>query len=72
MCLGAICWLRIGRVYFSVNRHDAAGIEFGNDLIYAELAKPFDEGALPMVQVPCTGALDEFAPWTQLAGRVTR
>ena len=37
MCLDAI-WSRIGRVYFPVNRHDAAGIEFRDDFIYAELA----------------------------------
>ena len=27
MCLSAIYWSRIGRVYFSIGRHDADGIE---------------------------------------------
>ena len=71
MCLGAIYWSRIGRVYFSVNRRDAAGIEFRDELIYEELAKPFEERALPMVHVPCDGALDAFAVWTRRAGRPT-
>ena len=71
MCLGGIYWSRIGKVYFSVNRHDAGGIEFRDELIYEELAKPFGKRALPMVQVPCDGALDAFAAWTQRAGHVT-
>ena len=71
MCLGAIYWSRIGKVYFAVNRHDAAGIEFRDEFIYEELAKPFEARALPMVNVPCDGALDVFDAWTHLAGRVT-
>ena len=71
MCLGAIYWSRIGRVYYSGNRRDAAGIEFRDEFIYEELAKPFDERALSMVHVPCDGALDVFDTWTRLAGRVT-
>ena len=70
MCLGAIYWSRIGRVYFSVNRHDAAGIEFRDEFIYEELAKPFDRRALPMVHVPCSEALDAFVAWGQRLGRV--
>ncbi len=68
MCLGAIYWSRIGRVYFSVNRHDAAGIEFRDEFIYEELAKPFGERELPMVRIPCGGALDVLDAWTNLAG----
>lgn len=67
MCLGAIYWSRIGVVYFSVNRHDAAGIEFRDEFIYEELAKPIAERELPMVHVPCDGALDVFDAWTNLA-----
>ena len=71
MCLGAIYWSRIGKVYFSVNHHDAAGIEFRDELIYEELAKPFDQRTLPRVHVPCDGALYPFPAWTQRAGHVT-
>ena len=71
MCLGAIYWARIGRVYYSVNRRDAAGIEFLDEFIYEDLAKPLDERTLPMVHVPCDGALDAFAAWTRRVGHVT-
>lgn len=66
MCLGAIYWSRIGRVYFSVNRHDAARIAFRDEFIYEELAKPIGERELPMVHVHCDGALDVLVAWTNL------
>ena len=71
MCLGAIYWARIGRVYYSVNRRDAAGIEFLDEFIYEDLAKPLDERSLPTVQVPCDGALDAFAAWMRRRDHVT-
>ena len=71
MCLGAIYWSRIGRVYFSITRHDAAGIEFRDEFIYEELAKPLGERKLPMIYVPCDGVLDAFAAWTHLAAHTT-
>ena len=71
MRLGAIYWSRIGRVYFSITRHDAAGIEFRDEFIYEELAKPLGERKLPMIYVPCDGVLDAFAAWTHLAAHTT-
>ena len=71
MCLSAIYWSRIGKVYFSIGRHDAASIEFRDEFIYEELAKPFEKRALPMEHVPCDGALDVFTDWTHLAGHTT-
>ena len=71
MCLGAIYWARIGRVYYSVNRRDAADIEFLDERIYDDMVKPLDERALPMVHVPCDGALDAFAAWMRRQGHVT-
>ena len=62
LCLGAVCWSRTGSVYFSVNRRDAAGIEFRDELIREELAKPFDERALPMAHVPCDGGSTPSPP----------
>ena len=71
MCMGAVYWSRIGRVYFSIGRHDAAGIEFRDEFIYEELAKPLAERALPMVHLPCDGALEVFASWQALPRHTT-
>ena len=38
MCLGAIYWAKIDRIYYANNRKDAARIGFGDDFIYQELS----------------------------------
>ena len=72
MCLGANYWWRISiGSTLSVSCRDAAGIEFRDEFIYEELAKPFEERALPMVHVSCDGALKCLRRLEHLAGRVT-
>ena len=47
MCLGAIYWARIKRVFFATTRTDAAAIEFADDFIYGEFAKEAKDRAIP-------------------------
>ena len=70
MCLGAIYWSRISKVYFSVTRRDAAAIAFRDEFIYEELGKPVNQREVPMVHVPLDDALDIFHAWTQEAGHI--
>lgn len=38
MCLGAIYWARLEKIYYANNRKDAAAIGFDDDFIYHEIA----------------------------------
>src|SRR5947209_14391762 len=40
MCLSALYWARVRRVYYSNTRKDAARIAFDDDFIYREVALP--------------------------------
>ena len=40
MCLAAIYWARIPKVYFGCNRYDAAGIGFDDNAIYEYIKNP--------------------------------
>ena len=43
MCLGAIYWAHLDRIYYANDRKDAARVGFDDDFIYQELAlKPAD------------------------------
>ena len=37
MCLGAIYWAHIGKVYYGANQHDAADVDFDDSFIYREI-----------------------------------
>ncbi len=43
MCLGAIYWAHLDKIYYGANQHDAAAINFDDSFIYRELElKPAD------------------------------
>lgn len=70
MCLGAIYWSRITKIHYAVTRRDAAAVDFRDEFIYEEFAKPVHERTVPMVHVPVERALDTFVAWTKEAGHI--
>jgi guanine deaminase len=65
MCLGAIYWARIDRVYFGGLAADAAKSGFDDSAIYREMAQPFPQRAIPMVQMMREEALGAFRAWEE-------
>ena len=63
MCLSAIYWARLDRVYFANTRADAARIGFDDELIYAEVSKPLADRAIPTIQLVLPEAEAVFAEW---------
>ena len=63
MCLGAISWAHVGRLYFAAGRDDAARAGFDDARFYEELAKPYDERALPTRRLLEGEAWAPFAAW---------
>jgi len=70
MCLAAICWARFKKVYYANTRQDAAKIQFDDDLIYREVAKPVSQRKIPMKQLLRPEALEVFAEWKTKADKV--
>lgn len=52
MCLGAIYWARLAKLYFSATREDAQEAGFSDALIYKEMALDLSERALPTEAYP--------------------
>jgi guanine deaminase len=63
MCLSAIYWARLDRVYFASTRKDAAGIGFDDDFIYQQIPLELAARSLPMHQLPSPAAADLFSEW---------
>ncbi|MDR7329203.1 nucleoside deaminase [Corynebacterium guangdongense] len=70
MCLGAIYWAKVGKVYFANTRDDAARIGFDDSLIYEELARPIGERQIEFVHVPDPRAQEVFDEWLAKPDRV--
>lgn len=63
MCLGAIYWARPSKVYYANTKVDAAEINFDDDFIYKEIAKPLSERNLKFIQMSREEALVAFKDW---------
>lgn len=70
MCLGAVYWARLGKVYFANTRDDAAEIGFDDSLIYGELDKPVDQRRIEFARTPDPRAREVFDEWFDKADRV--
>ena len=64
MCLAAIYWARLDKIYYACTRSDAAGIGFDDDFIYQQIPLELSARSLPMIQLPTTAAADLFRDWT--------
>jgi guanine deaminase len=64
MCLSAIYWARLDRVYFASTRTDAAGIGFDDDFIYQQIPLELAARSLPMIQLPTPAAAELFSDWS--------
>ena len=63
MCLGAIYWARLNKVYFANNKTDAKNIGFDDSFIYDEIEKPFEKRNIPTFQIMRDEALQAFRDW---------
>jgi tRNA(Arg) A34 adenosine deaminase TadA len=66
MCLSAIYWARLDRLYFAATRHDAAEIGFDDAFLYTEIALDPDKRRLPSVNALRDQARHVMLPWKQL------
>lgn len=71
MCLGAIYWARVSRVYFGNAAADASKIGFDDSLIYRELAQPQSQRKIPMIQMMREEALAAFREWKDKPNKIT-
>ncbi len=70
MCLSAIYWARIEKIYYANTRKDAQKIDFDDSLIYSEFKKNIDKRKIPMIQMMRNEAIKAFELWDKKADKV--
>jgi len=63
MCLSAIYWARLRRMYYANTRDEAAAIGFDDETLYREVARPIEEQSLPSERLLGEEALEAFRAW---------
>ncbi len=70
MCLGAIYWARLERVYFGNLAADAAQIGFDDSFIYREFSQTLNHRSIPMVPMMREQALAAFRAWQEMPNKI--
>ena len=70
MCMSAIYWSRIGKVYYANTRDDAKKINFDDSLIYSEISKKNEDKKIPIKQMLRDEALKAFELWDKKTDKI--
>ena len=63
MCLSAIYWAGISRIFYGNTKEDAKAIDFDDSFIYDQIALRYEERAIPCRNLMRDSALVAFRAW---------
>ena len=69
MCLGAIYWAHIDKIYYGCDRKDARNIGFDDDFIYDEIPLKPEDRKKPSEELLRNEALNAFYLWNNKADK---
>ena len=70
MCLGAIYWARLDKMYYANNKTDAKNIGFDDSFIYDELELKPENRKLPSEVILREEAIKAFEAWSSKTGKI--
>lgn len=70
MCLSALYWAGVARIYYGNTAEDADAINFSDQFIYKELAKPKLERQLRVIHIADSDAIRAFEMWAAKPDKV--
>ena len=70
MCLAAIYWSHIDKIFYANTRMDAKNIDFDDSLIYSEVRKEINERKIKMSQMNRDEALEAFNIWKNKENKI--
>jgi tRNA(Arg) A34 adenosine deaminase TadA len=70
MCLAAIYWARIDRIWFGNTSADAARVNFDDAFLYREIALPLDQRAIPSAMLLRDEAWESFQVWLDTPNKI--
>ncbi|MDP6684608.1 MAG: nucleoside deaminase [Candidatus Marinimicrobia bacterium] len=70
MCLAAIYWAQIEKIYYSNTREDAQRIGFDDNSIYEELTKDISKRRIPIIQILPKEGKTAFQAWVDKIDKI--
>ena len=70
MCLSAIYWAGIDRIFYGNTKLDAKQINFDDSFIYDQIALDYSERSIPCINIMREQALAGFRAWTAKVDKI--
>jgi len=70
MCLSAIYWSHIDKIFYANTRNDAKNIDFDDSFIYSEINKKIEDRKIQMTQMLRDEALKAFKIWDSKVDKI--
>ena len=70
MCLSALYWAGVSKIYYANTQNDADAIDFGDHFIYEEIAKPHLRRLIPCIHVEEPSAILHFKKWDKKCDKI--
>ena len=70
MCLSAIYWSHIDKIFYANSRNDAKNIDFDDSFIYSEINKKIEDRKIQMTQMLRDEALKAFKIWDNKVDKI--
>ena len=70
MCLSALYWAGVERIYYGNTKQDAKSINFDDSFIYDQIALDYSERAIPCINIMREEALEGFKAWVEKVDKV--
>ena len=70
MCLSAIYWSHIDKIFYANTRDDAKNIGFDDSFIYSEINKKIGDRKIQMIQMLRDEALKAFKIWDEKVDKI--
>jgi tRNA(Arg) A34 adenosine deaminase TadA len=70
MCLSALYWAGVQRIYYGNTQADADAINFSDQFIYQELEKPKINRAIPLIHVDNDYTIKAFQKWASKEDKI--
>ncbi len=70
MCLSAIYWSHIDKIFYANTRDDAKNIDFDDSFIYSEINKKIGDRKIQMIQMHRDKALKAFKIWDEKVDKI--
>ena len=70
MCLSAMYWAHIDKIFYGNSRNDAAKINFDDKFIYDEFKVKMSHRKIPLVQLCSDYAITAFKLWEEEENKI--